>query len=244
MSRLGDRVQVVGDDLFVTNPAIRRQGIRDGGQRAAGQGQPDRHPDRDAGRGGDGQEPRLRHIMSHRSGETEDTTIADLAVATNCGQIKTGAPCRSDRVAKYNRLLRIEEELDNVARLPRGFGLPALLRRPVDVVVASGTRPTPRPGAGPGRGRARAPGWSRAGSSRTASSGGPSAAATSSRETQPGDQPLQPAVARGSADEHHHARDRVGGGDLDVDDLLRQQPADLLRAVAGDRGDAAGDSRP
>jgi enolase len=50
--------------------------------------------------------------MSHRSGETEDTTIADLAVATNCGQIKTGAPCRSDRVAKYNRLLRIEEELD------------------------------------------------------------------------------------------------------------------------------------
>ncbi|HRV83034.1 MAG TPA: phosphopyruvate hydratase, partial [Planctomycetota bacterium] len=58
----------------------------------------------------------LRCVMSHRSGETEDTTIADLAVATGCGQIKTGAPCRSDRVAKYNRLLRIEEELGNSAR--------------------------------------------------------------------------------------------------------------------------------
>ena len=57
--------------------------------------------------------------MSHRSGETEDATIADLAVATNCGQIKTGAPSRSDRVAKYNQLLRIEEELGDSARLPR-----------------------------------------------------------------------------------------------------------------------------
>ena len=58
-------------------------------------------------------------MMSHRSGETEDTTIADLAVATNCGQIKTGAPARSERVAKYNQLLRIEEELDDAARLRR-----------------------------------------------------------------------------------------------------------------------------
>jgi enolase len=58
------------------------------------------------------------NIISHRSGETEDTTIADLAVGTNAGQIKTGAPCRSDRVAKYNRLLRIEEELEGVARYP------------------------------------------------------------------------------------------------------------------------------
>jgi enolase len=56
-------------------------------------------------------------VMSHRSGETEDTTIADLAVATNCGQIKTGAPARSDRVAKYNQLLRIEEELGDTAEL-------------------------------------------------------------------------------------------------------------------------------
>ena len=59
--------------------------------------------------------------MSHRSGETEDVTIADLAVATGCGQIKTGAPSRSDRVAKYNRLLRIEEELGSAARFP-GLG--------------------------------------------------------------------------------------------------------------------------
>jgi enolase len=58
----------------------------------------------------------LRCMMSHRSGETEDTTIADLAVATNCGQIKTGAPARSERVAKYNQLLRIEELLDDAAR--------------------------------------------------------------------------------------------------------------------------------
>ena len=57
--------------------------------------------------------------MSHRSGETEDTTIADLAVATNCGQIKTGAPARSDRVAKYNQLLRIEDDLGDAAALPR-----------------------------------------------------------------------------------------------------------------------------
>ena len=60
----------------------------------------------------------LSAVMSHRSGETEDVTIADLAVATNCGQIKTGAPSRSDRVAKYNQLLRIEEELGAVARYP------------------------------------------------------------------------------------------------------------------------------
>ena len=60
--------------------------------------------------------------MSHRSGETEDTTIADLAVATNCGQIKTGAPARSDRVAKYNQLLRIEDDLGEAGRLPRPPG--------------------------------------------------------------------------------------------------------------------------
>jgi enolase len=62
------------------------------------------------------QRARYTAVMSHRSGETEDATIADLAVATNCGQIKTGAPARSERVAKYNQLLRIEEELDDAAR--------------------------------------------------------------------------------------------------------------------------------
>ena len=65
-----------------------------------------------------------RCMMSHRSGETEDTTIADLAVATNCGQIKTGAPARSERVAKYNQLLRIEEELDDAARYAGAAAFP------------------------------------------------------------------------------------------------------------------------
>ena len=66
----------------------------------------------------------FRCMMSHRSGETEDTTIADLAVATNCGQIKTGAPARSERVAKYNQLLRIEEELDDAARYAGASSFP------------------------------------------------------------------------------------------------------------------------
>jgi len=68
-------------------------------------------------------------MMSHRSGETEDATIADLAVATNCGQIKTGAPARSDRVAKYNQLLRIEDELDGAARYLGGDALSRRGRR-------------------------------------------------------------------------------------------------------------------
>jgi enolase len=117
--RLGERVQLVGDDLFVTNSERLRRGIEAGvansilvkvnqigtltetleaidTARAAG----------------------YTAVMSHRSGETEDTTIADLAVATGCGQIKTGAPSRSDRVAKYNQLLRIEELLGGDAEYP------------------------------------------------------------------------------------------------------------------------------
>jgi enolase len=116
---VGDRVQLVGDDLFVTNTERLRRGIEAGvansilvkvnqigtltetldaiaTARAAG----------------------YTAVMSHRSGETEDTTIADLAVATGCGQIKTGAPSRSDRVAKYNQLLRIEEALGEAAEFP------------------------------------------------------------------------------------------------------------------------------
>ncbi|MDP7542873.1 MAG: phosphopyruvate hydratase [Acidimicrobiales bacterium] len=121
---LGDRVQLVGDDLFVTNTGRLERGIRDGiansilvkvnqigtltetleavdMAHAAG----------------------YTAVMSHRSGETEDTTIADLAVATNCGQIKTGAPARSDRVAKYNQLLRIEQDLGEAARYRGGTAL-------------------------------------------------------------------------------------------------------------------------
>jgi enolase len=124
---LGDRVQLVGDDLFVTNPERLKRGI-------------------DLGVGNSilvkvnqigtlsetleairiAREAGYTAVISHRSGETEDTTIADLAVATGAGQIKTGAPSRSDRVAKYNRLLRIEEELGAAAEFP---GLQAFVQR-------------------------------------------------------------------------------------------------------------------
>jgi enolase len=113
---LGARVQLVGDDLFVTNPEILEAGIRDGLANALLV---------KLNQIGTLSETlaavemakcaSYANIISHRSGETEDTTIADLAVATRAGQIKTGAPCRSDRVSKYNRLLRIEEELEGVA---------------------------------------------------------------------------------------------------------------------------------
>jgi enolase len=115
-AELGSKVQLVGDDLFVTNAARLAVGI----ERKVGNSVlvkvnqigsltetletvelATRH--------------RYTSVMSHRSGETEDSTIADLAVATNCGQIKTGAPARSDRVAKYNQLLRIEEQLGETA---------------------------------------------------------------------------------------------------------------------------------
>ena len=114
--KLGDKVQLVGDDLFVTNVTRLQRGI-DGHignsilvkvnqigsltETLAAVDLAHRHA--------------YSAVMSHRSGETEDTTIADLAVATGCGQIKTGAPCRSDRVAKYNQLLRIEEQLEGAA---------------------------------------------------------------------------------------------------------------------------------
>jgi enolase len=115
-STLGGRVQLVGDDVFVTNAERLQMGI-------------DRHVANSVlvkvnqigtlSETLDTVELATRHaytsVMSHRSGETEDTTIADLAVATNCGQIKTGAPARSDRVAKYNQLLRIEEQLGETA---------------------------------------------------------------------------------------------------------------------------------
>jgi enolase len=115
-SAIGDRVQLVGDDLFVTNSDRLDRGIREGvansilvkvnqigtlTETLETVDLASRHA--------------YTSVMSHRSGETEDTTIADLAVATGCGQIKTGAPARSDRVAKYNRLLRIESDLGEAA---------------------------------------------------------------------------------------------------------------------------------
>jgi len=122
--RLGDRIQLVGDDNFVTNPERLQRGIDEGVANSilikvnqigtltetldtVGLGR--RHG--------------YTSVMSHRSGETEDTTIADLAVATECGMIKTGAPARSDRVAKYNQLLRIEEELGPTAAYLGGAAL-------------------------------------------------------------------------------------------------------------------------
>lgn len=122
---LGDRVQLVGDDLFVTNPLILAEGIGDGiansmlvkvnqigtlseTLKAVELAKINSYT----------------NVISHRSGETEDSFIADLSVATQAGQIKTGAPCRSDRVAKYNRLLRIEEELEDAASFPGSSAYP------------------------------------------------------------------------------------------------------------------------
>ncbi len=117
--KIGDRVQLVGDDLFVTNTERLRRGIDTGVANSIlvkvnqigtlTETLEAVQMAHDAG---------YTAVMSHRSGETEDTTIADLAVATGCGQIKTGAPSRSDRVAKYNQLLRIEQELGDAATYP------------------------------------------------------------------------------------------------------------------------------
>jgi enolase len=125
--KLGERVQLVGDDLFVTNPERLKRGIELGVGNSIlvkvnqiGTLSETLEAIRMAAEAG------YTAVISHRSGETEDTTIADLAVATGAGQIKTGAPSRSDRVAKYNRLLRIEEELGSAARFP---GLQAFHQR-------------------------------------------------------------------------------------------------------------------
>jgi enolase len=127
--RLGDTIQLVGDDLFVTNSERLRDGIERGVANSIlvkvnqiGTLSETLDTMALASRAG------YTAVMSHRSGETEDTTIADLAVATNCGQIKTGAPARSDRVAKYNQLLRIEEDLGDTAEYLGGAALPQNLR--------------------------------------------------------------------------------------------------------------------
>jgi enolase 1/2/3 len=128
-SQLGGRLQIVGDDLFVTNPARVQRGIDEGAANAVlvkvnqiGSLTETFDAVDLAHRNG------YRCMMSHRSGETEDTTIADLAVATGCGQIKAGAPARSERVAKYNQLLRIEEELADAARYAGAGAFPRYRR--------------------------------------------------------------------------------------------------------------------
>jgi len=114
---LGNKLQIVGDDIFVTNPERLRRGIAEGSANAVliklnqiGTLSETLETIEIAHRAG------WRCVISHRSGETEDTTIADLVVATNCGQIKTGSLSRTDRIAKYNQLMRIEAELGTAAR--------------------------------------------------------------------------------------------------------------------------------
>ena len=128
--RSGDRIQLVGDDLFVTNVERLGRGI------AAGVANSILVKVNQIGTLSEtldtvalATRAAYTAVMSHRSGETEDTTIADLAVATGCGQIKTGAPARSDRVAKYNQLLRIEEILGDTATFPGASAL-APIRKP------------------------------------------------------------------------------------------------------------------
>lgn len=123
--RVGAKTQLVGDDLFVTNPERLGRGITEGSANALlvkvnqiGSLSETLDAVDLAHRAG------FKAMMSHRSGETEDTTIADLAVATNCGQIKSGAPARGERVAKYNQLLRIEEELGDAARYAGASAFP------------------------------------------------------------------------------------------------------------------------
>ena len=131
-ARLGKKIQLVGDDLFVTNPDRRMKGIREGIGNAIliklnqiGTLTETLEVIEIAKKAG------YRTVISHRSGETEDTTISDLAVGTNAGQIKTGAPSRTDRVAKYNQLLRIEEALGSrAAFVPPLRYVPTLSSRP------------------------------------------------------------------------------------------------------------------
>ena len=125
VGKIGDKIQVVGDDLFVTNVTRLQRGISEKAASALlvkvnqiGSLTETLDAVTMAQRAG------FACMMSHRSGETEDTTIADLAVATNCGQIKSGAPARTDRVAKYNQLLRIEEDLDDAARYAGASAFP------------------------------------------------------------------------------------------------------------------------
>ena len=187
---IGDRVQVVGDDLFVTNPERIRRGISAHAANSLlvklnqiGSLTETLDAVSLAHRAG------FSCVISHRSGETDDTTIADLAVATNCGQIKTGAPARGERVAKYNQLLRIEELLGDAANYagvsayprfaaPAGRASPGLATVDVPASRVPPADPADQPGSGPRGGdlRDRAePGLSRSGStwlsaSRSASS--------------------------------------------------------------------------
>ena len=113
---MGKKIQIVGDDLFVTNPQRLAKGIETNTANAILIKVTNWHPYGTLDAIEMAKRAGYTAVVSHRSGESEDSTIADLAVAVNAGQIKTGAPCRTDRIAKYNQLLRIEEELDDAAQ--------------------------------------------------------------------------------------------------------------------------------
>ena len=116
-NELGDKIQLVGDDLFVTNPKRLKKGIEKSCANSMLVKVNQIGTLKETLEAVDlAHRANYTNVMSHRSGETEDTTIADLAVATNCGQIKTGSLARSDRLAKYNQLIRIEEELEGFAK--------------------------------------------------------------------------------------------------------------------------------
>jgi enolase len=152
-AKLGDKVQLVGDDLFVTNKKFLEKGLKNKCANAilvkvnqigtlSETFDAVNLPTATS----------YARILSHRSGETEDSTIADLAVATNCGQIKTGAPCRSDRNAKYNQLLRIAEELGPGLELEFPAGTCVVPGRPIGPVGARTAVQHPDDAAGVGRG--------------------------------------------------------------------------------------------
>ena len=177
--RLGSRVQIVGDDLFVTNPERLQRGISTGTANSLlvkvnqiGSLTETLDAVDLAHRNG------YTCMMSHRSGETEDTTIADLAVATNCGQIKTGAPARSERVAKYNQLLRIEEELDAAAAYAGAGAFPRFATK--DEGRGAATETESGAGADPGSGGATS-------SEGTTSPGGATSSGTVSAVSSGGD---------------------------------------------------------
>ena len=254
---IGDRVQIVGDDLFVTNPERLEEGIEKGAANAllvkVNQiGTLTETLDAVALAHNSG----YRTMMSHRSGETEDTTIADLAVAVGSGQIKTGAPARSERVAKYNQLLRIEEDPRRRRPVRRRPGVPAVLvgDQVTFSVMPDAKRPDPkrrtpasRPGKGGGRPRGASPSAGAARDRAAARAGG---GAELEEDDEPTGvvEPIRKSIAE-AAEQQSEQRLGFGGqaggdpgrGGLRADADHRRTGADVLRAA--DRDEAAQPTR-
>ena len=241
--QLGDQVQIVGDDLFVTNPERLARGIEEGTANALlvkvnqiGSLTETLDAVELAQRNG------FTCMMSHRSGETEDVTIADLAVATNCGQIKTGAPARSERVAKYNQLLRIEE-ISTTPRCTRAAAPSRASPAGSRAEPGHGHRALPRPGvatpATPGRGAPAGrrpgvrprhpprwwPGWGGAGGSPRPPGPPrpPWCGAAVARGLPDGAARLDPMRPTSPSGRHRGAEDKAAGEQLDVAALKAEQ---------------------